>query len=52
LAIWRWPDVFIARGYHNWLIAVQLLSFVGYLTYTGRYFRSIAPLVLRSEQAS
>ena len=51
-AIWRWPDLFIARGYHNWLIAVQLLSFVGYLAYTGRYFRSIAPLVLRSEQAS
>jgi hypothetical protein len=52
LAIWRWPDVFIARGHHTWLIAVQLLLFVGYLTYTGRYFRSIAPLVLRSEQAN
>jgi hypothetical protein len=52
LAIWRWPDLFIARRYHNWLIAVQLVSFVGYLAYTGRYFRSIAPLMLRSEQAS
>jgi hypothetical protein len=52
LAIWRWPDVFIARGHHNWLIAAQLVSFIGYLTYTGRYFRVIAPLVLRSEQAS
>jgi hypothetical protein len=52
LAIWRWPDVFIARGYHNWLIAIQLLTFVVYLAYTGRYFRSIAPLVLRSEQAN
>lgn len=52
LAIWRWPDVFIARGYHNWLIAIQLLTFVVYLAYTVRYFRSIAPLVLRSEQAN
>ena len=52
LAIWRWPDVFIARGYHNWLIAIQLLTFVVYLAYTVRYFRSIAPLVLRREQAS
>lgn len=52
LAIWRWPDLFIARGYHNWLIAIQLLTFVVYLAYTVRYFRSIAPLVLRSEQAN
>lgn len=50
LAIWRWPDVFIARGQHTWLIAAQLLSFIGYLTYTGRYFRAIAPLVLRSRR--
>jgi hypothetical protein len=50
-AIWRWPDVFIAKGHHNWLIAAQLLLFIGYLTYTGRYFRAIAPLILRSEQA-
>ena len=52
VAIWRWPDVFIAQGQHNWLIAAQLLLFIGYLTYTGRYFRAIAPLVLRSKQAS
>jgi hypothetical protein len=51
-AIWRWPDVFIAQGHHNWLIAAQLLLFIGYLTYTGRYFRAIAPLVLQSKQAN
>ena len=50
-AIWRWPNVFIAHGHHNLLIAAQLLLFIGYLTYTGRYFRAIAPLILRSEQA-
>jgi hypothetical protein len=48
LVIWRWPDLFIARDGHVWLITVQLISFVGYLIYTGRYFSAIAPLVLRS----
>jgi hypothetical protein len=52
IAIWRWPDLFIAQGHHNWLIAAQLLLFVAYLTYTGRYFRAIAPLILRSKQAN
>ena len=52
VAIWRWPDVFIAQGHHNWLIAAQLLLFVAYLAYTGRYFRAIAPLILRSKQAN
>jgi hypothetical protein len=49
-AIWHWPGVFIAGGNHNWLIAAQLLSFVVYLTYTRRYFRAIAPLILRSRK--
>jgi len=47
----RWPDLFIIRGGHIWLIGAQLLSFIGYLFYTSRYFRAIAPLVLRSRQA-
>jgi hypothetical protein len=49
-AIWRWPDLFIARAGHIWLISTQLLSFIGYLFYTSRYFSAIAPLVLRSRQ--
>ena len=47
-AIWRWPDLFIARACHVWLISIQLLSFIGYLFYTSRYFSAIAPLVLSS----
>src|SRR5262249_23032277 len=35
-AIWRWPDLFIARPRHIWLISAQLVSFIGYLIYTGR----------------
>jgi hypothetical protein len=46
------PDFFIARGGHTWLVAVQLISFIGYLVYTGRYFRAIAPLVLRSRRTN
>ena len=48
-AIWRWPDLFILRACHVWLISIQLLSFIGYLFYTSRYFSGIAPLVLRSQ---
>jgi hypothetical protein len=47
-AIWLWPDLFIARACHIWLISTQLVSFIGYLFYTSRYFSAIAPLVLRS----
>jgi hypothetical protein len=51
-AIWRWPELFIARAGHTWLISTQLLSFIGYLFYTSRYFSGIAPLVLRSRQTN
>ena len=50
-AIWSWPNLFIARSRHIWLISAQLVSFIGYLIYTGRYFAAIAPLVLRSREA-
>jgi hypothetical protein len=50
-AIWTWPNLFIARAHHIWLISAQLVSFIGYLIYTGRYFAAIAPLVLRSREA-
>jgi hypothetical protein len=49
-AIWCWPDLFIARARHVWLIGVQLLCFFGYLFYTTRYFSAIAPLVLRNRR--
>jgi hypothetical protein len=51
-AIWRWPDLFIARSGHLWLISAQMVLFVGYLIYTGRYFSAIAPLVLRSRRSA
>jgi hypothetical protein len=50
IAIWSWPDLFIARGRHIWLISAQLISFIGYLTYIASYFKTIAPLLLRSHE--
>jgi len=50
-AICRWPDFFITRAGHVWLIGAQLISFVVYLFYVARFFRVIAPLVLQSHQA-
>jgi hypothetical protein len=52
LAIWRWPHLFIARTDHVWLIAAQMVLFIGYLIYTSRYFSAIAPLVLRARQTN
>jgi hypothetical protein len=52
LAIWSWPDLFITRAGHIWLITVQLVLFTGYLIYTGRYFSAIAPLLLQSGRAN
>ena len=51
LAIWIWPDFFISRGGHVWLITAQIISFIAYLTYLSRHFSQIAQLLLRSRQA-
>ena len=52
LAIWRWPDLFIARRAHLWFVSAQIVSFIGYLIYTGRYFSAIAPMVLQSRRSA
>jgi hypothetical protein len=52
VAIWWWPDLFIVRAGHIWLISTQLLSFIGYLFYTSHYFNAIAPLLLRSRETN
>ena len=51
LAIRAWPDYFISRGGHVWLIGAQLVSFLAYLTYIGRHFSKIAHLLLQSREA-
>ena len=51
-AIWRWPDLFIARAGHVWLVSIQLASLIVYLVYVIRYFNAIAPLLLRSREGA
>jgi hypothetical protein len=50
LAISYWPDYFLERSGHVWLIGVQFLSFLVYLVYVTRFYHRIAPLILRSHQ--
>ena len=52
LLLWRRRDFFVARGGDVWLAIAQLVSFVGYLLYTGRYFAALASLILRSRTTS
>jgi hypothetical protein len=45
ICIRRWPDLFFAGNAHLWLIAIQLVGFVGYLIYVVRFYINIAPLI-------
>ena len=43
-----WPEVFLIGNAHVWLIAVQVLSFAGYLIYVVRFYVSLAPLIVEA----
>jgi len=43
LIIQRWPDTFLLHGHHVWLVAIQVMSFIGYLSYVTKFFARIAP---------
>jgi hypothetical protein len=51
IAIWRWPEIFIVRGAHGYLIAVSFCALAVYLVYVVRLYNRLAPLVsaMRSE---
>jgi hypothetical protein len=40
-----WPEVFLTRNAHVWLIAAQVFGFAGYLVYVVRFYASLAPLI-------
>jgi hypothetical protein len=42
------PEFFLARNGHIWLLAVQLISFAGYLFYVVKFYTSIAPFIARA----
>jgi len=45
MSIHAWPQFFIGRNGHIWLVAVQLAGFIGYLLYVVRFFAAVAPLI-------
>lgn len=44
-AVRSWPEFFLARHGHVWLIAAQIVAFVGYLIYVVRFYVDLAPLI-------
>jgi hypothetical protein len=40
-----WPQLFLSRHLHVWLISIQIVSFSGYLYYVVRFYRSLAALI-------
>jgi hypothetical protein len=52
LAINHWSDYFLERGGDVWLIGAQFLVFLFYLVYVTRFYHEIAPLILRSHEAT
>jgi hypothetical protein len=45
IAISTWPEVFIVRGAHGYLIAISFAALAGYLVYVVRLYNRLAPLV-------
>jgi hypothetical protein len=45
LCIRQWPDFFLARNGHVWLIAIQILGFAAYLFYSVRFYVNLAPFI-------
>ena len=48
ILIRAWPDLFLARNAHLWLIAAQVVGFAGYLVYVVRFYVILAPLIAQA----
>ena len=48
ILIRTWPDLFLARNAHLWLIAAQVVGFAGYLVYVVRFYVILAPLIAQA----
>ena len=48
LAVHNWPDLFLVRHGHVWLVAAQVVGFAGYLFYVVRFYARIAPLIVQA----
>ncbi|MBV9618144.1 MAG: hypothetical protein JO201_02945, partial [Verrucomicrobia bacterium] len=45
ICIRTWPNSFLGRDMHLWLIAIQLIGSSGYLIYVVRFYVYLAPLI-------
>jgi hypothetical protein len=45
LAIWSWPQFFLDRNGHLWLVAIQLAAFAGYLLYVVKFYGKLAAFI-------
>jgi hypothetical protein len=48
LAIRAWPQFFLERLGHLWLIGIQVAAFAGYLLYVVRFYAKIAPFIVQA----
>ena len=48
--IYFWPDVLIRGGGHVVFATIQTIAFLGYLIYVVRFFATMAPRILRTNQ--
>ena len=45
MLIRAWPEFFLARNGHVYLVAIQLVAFAGYLFYVVKFYLRLAPLI-------
>lgn len=48
--IYFWPEVLIREGGHVVFATIQTIAFLGYLIYVVRFFSTMAPIILRTNQ--
>ncbi len=48
MSIHVWPQVFLTRNGHIWLVTTQLVAFAGYLLYVLKFYVKLAPFIAQA----
>ena len=48
MSIQRWPQFFVSRNGHIWLVVMQLGAFAGYLLYVMKFYTRLAPFIAQA----
>jgi hypothetical protein len=48
MLIHAWPQIFLARNAHLWLVAIQLVGFASYLVYVLKFYVKLAPFIAQA----